>query len=89
LKGIGVTLVYQPWHCDEGGVDQRFGQARTPAFRRDQGRLDQAHTQPAMLLGDQQAGQPHLDQTLPDRGIAVALLASSRRSTSGPWVPER
>ena len=67
----------QPWHADEGGVDQRFGQAGTPAFRRNQGGFDQPHAQPALFLGHEQAGQAHLDQPLPDGGIAVALLIKS------------
>jgi hypothetical protein len=43
------------------------------AFGGDQGGFDQPHAQPAVRLGHEQAGQAHVDQSLPDRRIAVAL----------------
>ena len=74
-QAIGLALTDQPRHADQRGIDQRFGQTRAPTFARHQHRIDQPEAQPAMILWNQQPGQAHVDQPLPDRGIAsIALI---------------
>ena len=70
-KRFGVPRTGEVRRGDEGDIDQRLGQRGATAFARDQRRLGQAETKPAVRLGHQQTGQAHIDQPLPNRRIAI------------------
>jgi hypothetical protein len=65
---IGLT---NEWGRDQRGIRQRFRHVGAAELDGDEHGFDKTQAEAALFDRNQQAGQPHRDETVPDRGIAA------------------